>query len=249
MARLKRLSAPSIWKFPRKAKQRFTFSPSPGPHAADECMTLGYALRDVLGAASTAKEVRELMAKKMVKVDGAVRKDSSFPIGIMDLLTVGEDSWRVLPDKHGFYLHPVKGNEKALKLLQVTGKTLVRGKLQLNFHDGRNMLVDKDTYKTGDTLAFNVAEKKASDVTQFKRGAIGLVTNGKLRGMTGKIEEIILVRGITPNKVVLKSGGRTIETLKDYIFIIGHDKALISLKGKADSDSIKDDAPSERHAA
>jgi small subunit ribosomal protein S4e len=229
MARLKRIAAPKIWKFPRKTKLRYTFSPSPGPHAAGRCMTLGYLLRDVLGAAATAREVRELLGRKLVKVDGIVRKDPGYPAGLMDVLSIDHHSWRLLPSKRGFYLQPVKGAEASTKLLKVRDKTFVKGKLQLNFHDGRNMLVDKDVYKTGDVVVFDLGGKKAGEVLQFKRGALGIVTDGKLRGMLGKIEEIILVRGITPNKVVLKAGGRKIETLKDYIFVVGHEKPVVTL--------------------
>lgn len=226
------MAAPELMKLARKGRSRYTFAPSPGPHAADKCMTLGFVLRDILGVAANAREVRELMNSRMVKVDGIVRRDPGFPLGTMDILTVGNDSWRILPGRRGYYLQLLGREESSTKLLQVTGKTFVKGRLQLNFHDGRNMLVENDVYKTGDVVVFDVAEKKLKGHVQFKRGALGLVTDGKLRGTAGRVEDILLVRGITPNKVVLKADGRTVETLKDYIFVIGQEKPLVTLASR-----------------
>jgi len=39
------------------------------------------------------------------------------------------------------------------KLCRIQNKTIVKGKkVQLNLHDGKNKLVEKDEYKTGDVL-------------------------------------------------------------------------------------------------
>lgn len=170
-----------------------------------------------------------MLNRGIVKVDGIMRKDIGFPLGLMDVLTIGDDSWRVLPGKNELELKPVSGTESALKLLKVVNKTHVSGKTQINFHDGRNMLVDRDVYKTSDVVMYDSVSKAVKGAVQFKRGTLVLITEGKERGKVGRVENIIVLRGCQPNRVVIKSEKETVETLKDFAFAIGQDKPLISL--------------------
>jgi len=226
---VKRISAPKLWQFARKTKMRYAIAPKPGPHPKNKCLPLGYVLRDIFAIAETVREARGLLNSGIVKVDGIVRKDIGFPLGLMDVLTIGDQSWRILPGKHELELKSVKPDESSLKLLKVINKSHIGGKVQLNFHDGRNMLVDRDVYKTSDVVIYDSKSKTIKGSVQFKRGALVLITEGKERGKIGRVEDIIVLRGCQPNRVVVKSEKETIETLKNFAFAIGQDKPLISL--------------------
>ena len=228
MVSVRRISAPALWRISRKTGGRYSFSPRAGPHAKDKCMTLGHCLRDVLHVVANAREARWLANSRVVKVDGRVRNDISFPLGLMDVLTIKDSSWRVLPGKRGFELKSITNSESSTKLLKVVNKTHVKGKTQINFHDGRNMLVDKDIYKTSDVLVYDFSQKAVKNVIQFKRGTLVLIAEGKNRGKLGRVEDIRIIRGAQPNRVIVKAEKETIETLKDFAFAVGQDKPVIS---------------------
>jgi len=229
MGSIRRMAAPILWKISRKTGGRYATVPKPGPHAIEKCLTLAYVIRDALKIAENAREVRMLLNRGIVKVDGHVRKDVGFPVGLMDIVSIGDSVWRVLPGKRGFELKPVSAAESGTKLLKVVNKTHVRGRMQLNLHDGRNMLVDKDIYKTSDVLVYDLAQRVVKSVVQFKRGTLVLIAEGKNRGKIGRVEDIAIIRGPQPNRVIIKSEGETIETLKDFAFAIGQDKPVIAL--------------------
>ncbi|MEM7813385.1 MAG: 30S ribosomal protein S4e [Candidatus Aenigmatarchaeota archaeon] len=226
---IKRMASPKLWKIVRKAKARYAIVPRPGPHAKSACLPLGHILRDVLGIAENAREARSLLNNRAVKIDGRVRKDMGFPVGLMDVLAVGDKYWRVLPCKRGLELKPISEAESRIKLLKVVGKTNVRGKTQLNFHDGRNMLVDKDVYRTSDVVVYDLVDSTIKGHVQFKRGTLVLIADGINRGKMGRVEDIIVLRRSQPNRVVIRHDKETTETLKAFAFAIGQDKPLITL--------------------
>ena len=65
-------------------------------------MPLNYVLRDLLGYAKTAREVRKILNDGNVLVDKKVRKNPSFGVGVMDIIEIPKD-------KKQFIVLPVKG--------------------------------------------------------------------------------------------------------------------------------------------
>lgn len=57
--------------------------PSAGPHKLRECLPLIVFLRNRLKYALTKKEVMSIMMQRLIKVDGKVRTDSTYPAGFM----------------------------------------------------------------------------------------------------------------------------------------------------------------------
>lgn len=57
--------------------------PSPGPHKLRECLPLTIFLRNRLKYALTGREVTAIMAQRIIKVDGKVRTDETYPAGFM----------------------------------------------------------------------------------------------------------------------------------------------------------------------
>lgn len=221
--KLKRFVAPKFWPIERKTK-KFVIAPSPGPHPKDRCMPLGMILRDVLKCAETLKEAKEILNKNLVTIDGKIRKDHKFPIGLMDIISIGEESYRVLPNPKGISLKRI--DDANIKLMRIENKICLKKKIQLNMHDGKNILVDEDDYKTGDVLIFDL-EKKYFRLLRMKKGSIAMIIHGHNSGKVGKIDEIIVTRSHQPNQVKIKIGDDILIVPKNYVFVIGEEKPVI----------------------
>jgi small subunit ribosomal protein S4e len=60
--------------------------PSPGPHKLRECLPLTVFLRYRLKYALTGREVVSIVNQRLVKVDGKVRTDATYPAGFMGMI-------------------------------------------------------------------------------------------------------------------------------------------------------------------
>ena len=57
--------------------------PSTGPHKMRECLPLVVFLRNRLKYALTYDEVKKIVNQRLIKVDGKVRTDKTYPAGFM----------------------------------------------------------------------------------------------------------------------------------------------------------------------
>ena len=135
---LKRLAMPRSWPLPRKTTVWVT-RPSPGGHSLERCMPVNLIVRDVLGRAQSAREVRFIVHNELIKVDGRVCKDTRRGVGLMDVLSLGDEHFRCMLDANGRLRYvKISAEEASWKLVRIEGKTTLKGgKTQLNFHDGR----------------------------------------------------------------------------------------------------------------
>ena len=224
---LKRLVAPKSWKIKRKGIV-FVTRPKPGMHSKKNSISLNLVLRDMLKYAKTTRDVKVILSKGDVLVDGKQRKDHRFSVGVMDLIEIPKikDCFRVLLNKKGnISLVKLKPDEAKIKLCKVVGKTIIKkGKMQVNLNDGKNILVDKNDYKTGDTLVVEVPEHKIKEHLKFEKSAFVYLSGGKHKGESGIIEEI-------KNSIikVKPESGESFETSKRFAFVIGREKPIITL--------------------
>ncbi len=227
---LKRLATPRSWTIPRKTNV-YTTKPSPGPHPIEHAVPLATVLRDYLGLAATGREARTAIGGGNIQVDGRVVKNAKLPVGFMDVVTVPamKKSWRtVIDDKSRIRFVEVGDKEAGWKLCQVTGKTTIKGgRTQLNLHDGRNVLVKKDDYSTGDVLKLELPSQKILGHHKLEEGAEVLVTGGRHAGEIAPIGSLEVTRSHKQNLVHLKDGEGTFTTIKAYAFPLGGDKEVI----------------------
>ena len=228
---LKRLFAPKNWRIERKVKE-LTVKPIPGPHSKEVSIPITILLRDYLGHASNRREVNFILNNGDVLVNGKAIKDSSFPVGLMDVIEIPKtkEFFRVLFDKKGSVnLVKIDESEKNTKLFKLIDKTKIKGnKLQLNLDNGANILSDEN-YQTSSTLVMKVPEMKIVDSLEFKEGYLGLVIKGKNVSKVGKISKITPY-GIYKDAVILESGDDKFQTLKDYVLVVGKDSPIIKLE-------------------
>lgn len=223
---LKRLAAPKTWQIERKGP-KFVLKPVPGPHKIELSMPLGIILKEILKQANTLKEVKKILNSGGIKVDGVERNDFRFPIGIFDViqLTTLDENYRVILNRRGkISLIKIGKEESSTKPCKITGKTMVKGKLQLNLYDGKSILVDNNSYKVGDTIILSLPENKISKHIKLDRKSAIILIGGKHIGEVGNVDEII------ERRVVYKDeNGELVETSKDYAFVVGDTKPLMKL--------------------
>lgn len=108
--RLKRKPAPRFWPIHRKEFQ-WIVRPSPGPHSLEKCLPLSLVLRDIIGVAETRKEAKIIVSQGKVYVDEKVRRKDSFPVGLMDVISMPDMNkfYRVMPSHKGLALTPKIG--------------------------------------------------------------------------------------------------------------------------------------------
>jgi small subunit ribosomal protein S4e len=239
---LKRKPAPRVWSIERK-QYTWIGKPSAGPHRIDQCITLTLGLRDLLGVAKTAKEAKTIVSQGKVYVDGKIRKDESYPAGLMDVVTLPDSnrSYRVLPSPKGLILHPIEKGEAGFKLCRIEDKTTVKnGHVQLDLHDGTNMLIrvadpkkpTEGTYHVLDALKIGLKERDIQGYIKLAKDVPVLLVGGKNVGKHGKIVEIEESKGQKRRELLVtvedKNGNR-FQTTMNFVFAVGEASPSISL--------------------
>lgn len=234
---LKRLPAPRHWPIKRKAG-KFTTRVIPGPHPKEHCLTLAILLREVLGYAENMREVKAILNTGQVTVDGRVRKEPRFPVGIMDVIEIKNsgDRFRLLPKRGGgLRLVNIDESEIGYKLCRIEKKMMVpKGKLQITLHDGRNILLadgeKPSDYRTLDTLKITVPDQKLLSRIPLKTGAYAIVTRGRNIGIEGKVIEIEKRFGTHASTVTIEDpNGNRFRTALEYVFAVGEKDPEVSL--------------------
>jgi small subunit ribosomal protein S4e len=193
-------------------------------------MPAAMVLRDMIGACDTAREAKRIIGNREMLVDGTAVKSPKDPIGIMDTITLPKMNLfyrMLLTDKGKLTIVPIPEAEAQWKLCRIEGKTKITGgKIQLNLSGGRNIVLEKNKYKSGDTLKIDVVEQKVLGSYPLASGAHALIINGPLSGKVETVAETVVVKGPADNVVKFKSGT---ETVKRNVFVIGSSKPEIKL--------------------
>ncbi|MDR3074805.1 MAG: 30S ribosomal protein S4e [Candidatus Methanoplasma sp.] len=226
---MKRLAAPRTWPLKRKVSVWAT-KQSPGAHSLESGMPAVMVLRDMIKVCDTAKEAKRIIGNRELFVDGTAVKNPKAPIGVMDTISIPKMnlSYRMLlTDKGKLTIVPISEDDAKWKLCRIEGKTKISGgRIQLNLSGGRNIVLDKNMYKSGDTLKIEVADQKVLGTYPLADGASALIISGALAGKVDVIADYVTVKGPSDNIVRFKSGT---ETVKRNVFIIGSSKPEIKL--------------------
>jgi len=216
---IKRLVMPRSWPLTRKTNI-WVQKPNPGGHNTEMCMPLGIVLRDVLGIAHNMREAKRILHSRKVSVDGRIETDRSRGVGLMDVLTIGEDNYRCVLDTNGkLRYRPITKKAAGSKICRVTGKNTIKGgKTQIHLHDGRNIVVhDSPKYKSGDSLVISLPDQAISSHIAMKKGALAYLTGGSHIGEAAVIQSQEVKRSSKPNETSFEEFG----TITDYVFVIG----------------------------
>jgi len=227
---LKRLNSPRVLRLNRKSN-KWTIKPSPGPHKINKSISLGLIIRDYLKLCDNLKEAKRVILDKEILVDNCIRNNYKFPCGFMDIISVPKMKkyYRILFDKAGkLTLSPITSKETEWKLYRIEGKTIIKGKKsQLNLHDGKNIIVNKDEYKKGDVLKIQLEDNKIIDTYPLIKGNISMIIGGSHIGEIANINELIIIPSSKSNIAKMK-GKIEFSTHQEYVFPIGKNEAVIS---------------------
>ena len=209
---LKRLAAPKTWAINRK-ESKWIRRPNPGAHSTEMGLTLGTLIISILKIARTSKEATRMLYNKEMFVDMKPRRELGFVAGLFDtvMFPTIKKNYRIIIN-----------SRKKLDVVEIDEK-LMAGKTQLNCSDSRNILIDKDEYKVGDSLVIDLPGQNIKQHIKLEKGNMILLTGGKHMGDYGKLE------AIEGKNIMCKSSKGTYQTLKKYAFIIGKDKPAIKV--------------------
>ena len=221
---MKRLTMPRSWPLPRKTSV-WIQKPNPCGHPLDLCMPMGVILRDVLGVAQNRREAKKILHSKLVKVDGSIETDIGRGVGLMDVLTVGDVSYKCVLDTNGkLRYRTIPAKEASTKICRVMGKTTIKGaKTQVHLHDGRNLLFNENPeYKTGDSLVISLPDQEVKSYHKFEEGSIAYLTGGNHIGEIATVRGQDIKRSSKANEVQFDDFG----TISDYVFIISSESDI-----------------------
>ncbi len=192
----KRHEMPNSWPLPRKERRkRFISMPN---HSFSKGISLLFILMDVLKIAKTRKEVRYMTLNGFVKVNGKIRKDEDFPLGVFDTLGLDRSgkNYRLEIVNKKFTLREISEKEAQKKTVKISGKKIIdKENIQMNLSDGQNLLA-KDKFSVGDSVVLNTKENKVEKILPLKEGAKVEVIAGKHAGEKGKLLKFVeLSRG------------------------------------------------------
>jgi small subunit ribosomal protein S4e len=227
---VKRLAIPRSWPVARKVS-KWAPKSSPGPHALENSIPLLIALRDILGLCDTRGEAKRIVGRKEILVDNVIVTNEKRPLGLMDTLSIPKEkaNYRVYFDKRGkIRLSSINKEDVKWKLAKIVDKTVVNGgKIQLNLHDGRNIIIDKDTFKTGDVLKIELPSQKIISKIEFVEGNLAFLTGGSHVGHIATVEKIEKTRNPKSNIVHFKE---EFSTHVDHVFMIGTDVPEVDIQ-------------------
>ena len=210
---------PRSWPLPRKTSVWVT-RPTPGSHSLDLCMPISLVIRDVLGYARSTREVRHILHNGNALIDGRVCKDVRRGVGLMDVLTLGEDNYRCILDHNGrLRYRTISPAEASWKVCRIESKSTIKGgKTQLNLHDGRNIVVDDATeYSTGSSLKLSLPSQDILEHIKFDEGVRCYLIGGAHIGGFANMKSYDVKRSSMPNEVLFDDFG----TIASNVFAVG----------------------------
>ena len=226
---MKRLAAPRSWPLKRKVSIWVT-KQSAGAHSIEDSMSAVTVLRDMVGVCDTAREAKRIIGNREMFVDGKAVKNPKAPVGFMDVITIPKMNLAyrmLLTDKGKLTLVPIDEAEAAWELCKIENKTVVKGgKIQLNLSGGRNIVLDKNDYKCGDSLKVAFDGQQVMDHYPLQDGSVVFIKEGSQAGAVKTVKSLETVRGTASNLVLFTDGS---ETVARNCFVIGTQTAAIKL--------------------
>jgi small subunit ribosomal protein S4e len=164
----------------------------------------------------------------------------------MDVVSIPEvnQNYRVVPSDKGLILHAVSEDETKFKICRIENKkTLNKGNIELNLHDGRNLLVhvesaqkpDEDVYTTFNTLKISVPEQEILEYLKLEKGNLAVFADGNNIGKYGTVTSIEEQTGQKRRNFLItiqNEKGEAYQTILKYAFTVGDKKLKITMPSK-----------------
>jgi small subunit ribosomal protein S4e len=116
-------------------------------------------------------------------------------------------------------------------ICKLVGKTALKGgKIQLNLHGGKNIILsakDAKKYSVGGSLIVSLPDFKIGEFIESGIGKMALVAKGRHSGKVGKIIEVTKSALNLKSLTTLDVNGEKLVTNTEYIFIVGDKESKI----------------------
>jgi len=204
-------------------------------------------LRNRLKYALTKAEVTKIVMQRLVKVDGKVRTDPTYPAGFMDVVEIEKtgENFRLIYDVKGrFTIHRITAEEEKYKLCKVRRVQVgPKGVPFIVTKDGKTIRYPDPLVKVHDTVQVDISSGKILDFIKFEAGNLCMITGGHNLGRVGTVVSRERHPGSFDIVHVKDSLGHVFATRMAYVFIIGKgNKPFVSLpKGKGVKLSIAEE--------
>ncbi|MDP3992524.1 MAG: 30S ribosomal protein S4e [Candidatus Pacearchaeota archaeon] len=186
---LKRHEVPKSWPIYRKGT-KYVIRPKSDIESG---IPLLVVLRDMLNVVQNRKEARRSIFLKQILVNNKIPKDEKKSLLLFDTISLipEKKNYRLdLSEKGKFELKEINENEINRKAVKIVNKRMLKGKkVQLNLHDGRNILSDMKC-EISDSVLINFSEKKIEKCLPLKEGSEAVVFAGKHSGKRGNIKSL-----------------------------------------------------------
>jgi small subunit ribosomal protein S4e len=224
---LKRIATPRTWSISRKSNV-FITRPKPGKNH-DLSLPLSTVLKEIIGFCSTTRQVKAVLEANQIMVDGAIRRDHRYPVGLYEVISIVGDkqSYRiVLSGKGKLTAMAIDEKEKSQTLFKISSKQMSgKDSFVIGLLNGRNVNVAaKEAAKmtVGDTIVLD--DKGAiSKHLPLKKGTFVQFIGGRHMGAQGVVENT------DGNTITVLIGEQPTETLKQYAFVVGEKAPLVKI--------------------
>lgn len=225
-AHLKRLIAPNTWPI-RTKETTFITRPAGAGASLELSIPLVIVFKDMLGLASTTKEVKHILHTQEVFVDNTRVHNHDASISLFSVLKIPatKQYYRLtINTKKKLTLIEVSEKEAQQVPYRIENKTVLGAKkVQLNCLGGKNVLVEKNEHKVADTII--VENNKITQKIPFEKGALVFLYKGAHTGHLATVEDM------DDKNVLLKSDDKQVfETRRHYCFVVGKQKPEFSVK-------------------
>ena len=195
-----------------------------------------FIIRTKLGLARNGTEAKLIVKAKEgnISIDGKVRTDHKYPVGIMDIVTVNKtgSNYRVNFDVKGRWrLVKISKEEAKYKLCKVTKRSMGPKKIPfITTSDGRTLRYPNPLIKEHDTIKINLENNEIVDYYKYKIGAHVLIVCGNNIGRAGVIEKIEKHPGSYEIVYIKDTTGKEFSTRLTNIFITGDQRPEINVE-------------------
>lgn len=210
-----------------KKNDYWTVRTKAGPHRRSASIALGLVVRNFAGVASKMKEAKRILNEGEVKVNGMVRRDHQFAVGLFDAVAIEKAKlfFRVLLDNKGRVILKQTEHEPKEKISRVETKVMTSKGIQITTDDGRTYFgVDA---KVGDSVKVSFKTGKVESVLPLKEGAVAYLTKGAHCSEIAKIVSIVEGTMRRDKLVKLSNGKEDFETIAGIIYVVGKNSAEI----------------------
>ncbi|MFA5049711.1 MAG: 30S ribosomal protein S4e [Candidatus Micrarchaeia archaeon] len=224
----KRITTPLSIGIGDKKKNEWITKAECGPHNIKNAIPLAVLLRDILKICQTNKEVKKVLSEKMVNINGKIRTNEKFPVGLMDIISIEKSgkNYLMIVKKHSrlvpFEISAEKTNERMGKVIKKY--TCKKGQIMIGIHDG-TLIRGDNNIKTGDTIVLSTKENKINKILKLQKGAVCLIKGGKHAGTVATIEEIVETEAGRQNEARMKNKNEEFITVLKHICVIDDNTA------------------------